>query len=68
MVGAEEVTLTDLPSGMNMIGYNAADNVKRFHFDSDRKPALVVEYGHSIGELESVPAIKRMIRQEKENN
>ena len=33
MVGAEEVTLTDLPSGMNMIGYNAADNVKRFHFE-----------------------------------
>jgi cell division protein FtsZ len=67
-VGAEEVTLTDLPSGMNMIGYNAADNVKRFHFDSDRKPVLVVEYGQSIGELESVPAIKRMVRQEKENN
>ena len=64
----EENSLSDLPSGMNMIGYNAADNVKRFHFDVDRKPALVVEYGNSIGELESVPAIKRMIRQEKEMN
>ena len=67
MVGAEEVTLSDLPTGMNMIGYNAADNVKRFHFDTDQKPVLVVEYGQSIGELESVPAIKRVVRQEKEN-
>ena len=68
MVGAEEVSISDLPSGMNMIGYNAADNVKRYHFDIDRKPALVVSPGESIGELESVPAIKRMVRQEKENN
>ena len=67
MVGAEEVTLSDLPTGMNMIGYNAADNVKRFHFDTDQKPVLVVEYGQSIGELESVPAIKRVVRQEKES-
>ena len=51
-----------------MIGYNAADNVKRFHFDADKKPVLVVDFGQSIGELESVPAIKRMVRQDKENN
>ncbi|MBQ8061231.1 MAG: cell division protein FtsZ [Bacteroidales bacterium] len=68
MVGAEEVSLPDLPVGMNMIGYNAADNVKRFHFDPDHKPVLVVDFGQSIGELESVPAIKRVVRQEKENN
>ncbi len=68
MVGAEEVNISDLPTGMNMIGYNAADNVKRYHFDSDNKPVLAVEYGQSIGELESVPAIKRTVRQEKENN
>ena len=30
MVGAEEVNISDLPSGMKMIGYNAADNVKRY--------------------------------------
>ena len=68
MVGAEEVSLPDLPVGMNMIGYNAADNVKRFHFDADKKPVLVVDFGQSIGELESVPAIKRMVRQDKDNN
>ncbi len=68
MVGAEEVNLSDLPSGMNMIGYNAADNVKRYNFNSDNKPTLAVEYGQSIGELESVPAIKRIVRPEKETN
>ena len=67
MVGAEETDLTDLPSGMKMIGYNAADNVKRFNFDQDEKPTLVVKYGESIGEKENVPAIKRMVRQDKEN-
>ena len=61
-----EDSLADLPSGMNMIGYNAADNVKRFHFDPDSKPVLVVKPGQSLGELESIPAIKRSIRQEKE--
>ena len=60
----------DLGSGLdqrlNTIGFNAADNVKRYHFDQDRKPVLVVEPGKSVSELESVPAIKRAVRQEKE--
>ena len=60
----------DLGSGLdqrlNTIGFNAADNVKRYHFDQDRKPVLVVEPGQSVSELESVPAIKRAVRQEKE--
>ncbi len=67
-VGAEEVTISDLPSGMNMIGYNAADNVKRFNFDPDRKPALIIEPGQSFSELEGTPAIRRQIRPEKEQN
>ena len=37
MVGAEDVSISDLPSGMNMIGYNAADNVKRYHLNEDVK-------------------------------
>jgi cell division protein FtsZ len=60
----------DLGSGLdqrlNTIGFNAADNVKRYHFDQDRKPVLVVEPGQSVSELESVPAIKRAVRQEKD--
>ena len=55
-----------LDQRLNTIGFNAADNVKRYHFDQDRKPVLVVEPGQSVSELESVPAIKRAVRQEKE--
>ncbi len=55
-----------LEQRLNTIGFNAADNVKRYHFDQDMKPALVVEPGQSVSELESVPAIKRAVRQEKE--
>ena len=68
IAAGDDDNISDLPGGMKMIGYNAADNVKRFKFDPDHKPALVTEYGESIGELESVPAIKRMVRQDKENN
>ena len=55
-----------LDQKLNTIGFNAADNVKRYHFDQDNKPVLVVEPGQSVSELESVPAIKRAVRQEKE--
>ncbi|MBP5217642.1 MAG: cell division protein FtsZ [Bacteroidales bacterium] len=55
-----------LDQRLNTIGFNAADNVKRYHFDQDKKPVLVVEPGQSVSELESVPAIKRTVRQEKE--
>lgn len=51
---------------IKIIGYNTSDNVKRFHFDSDKKPVLAVEHGQNIAELESVPAIKRADRQDKE--
>ena len=65
-----ETTPADQVSGLdqklNTIGFNAADNVKRYHFDQDNKPVLVVEPGQSVSELESVPAIKRAVRQEKE--
>ena len=62
----EEDASSDLPSGINMIGYNTAVNVKRYHFTNDRKPALVFEHGTGFGELEGTPAIKRLARQEKE--
>ena len=59
----EEINLT---GKVNIIGYNTSDNVKRFHFDPDKKPALAVEHGQSLAELERIPAIKRADRQEKE--
>lgn len=59
----DEINLT---GKVKIIGYNTSDNVKRFHFDPDKKPSLAVEHGQSIAELERVPAIKRADRSEKE--
>ena len=59
----DEINLT---GKVKIIGYNPSDNVKRFHFDPDKKPSLAVEHGQNIAELERVPAIKRADRSEKE--
>ena len=59
----DEINLT---GKVKIIGYNTSDNVKRFHFDPDKKPSLAVEHGQNIAELERVPAIKRSDRQDKE--
>lgn len=59
----DEINLT---GKVKIIGYNTSDNVKRFHFDPDKKPSLAVEHGQNIAELERVPAIKRANRSEKE--
>ena len=59
----DEINLT---GNVKIIGYNTSDNVKRFNFDTDRKPVLAVEHGQSLAELERVPAIKRSNHQEKE--
>lgn len=59
----DEINLT---GKVKIIGYNTSDNVKRFHFDADKKPSLAVEHGQNIAELERVPAIKRADRSEKE--
>lgn len=59
----DEINLT---GKVKIIGYNTSDNVKRFHFDPDKKPSLAVEHGQNIAELERVPAIKRAERSEKE--
>lgn len=58
----DEINLT---GKVKIIGYNTSDNVKRFHFDPDKKPSLAVEHGQNIAELERVPAIKRADRSEK---
>ena len=59
----DEINLT---GKVKIIGYNTSDNVKRFHFDPDKKPSLAVEHGQNIAELERVPAIKRADRSDKE--
>lgn len=46
--------------GAQQIGFNAKNNVRTFHFDPDKRPALVVEKGETFSELESIPAIRRI--------
>ena len=64
----EETSLPEMPEGVKVIGFNSGDNVKRYHFDADEKPVLILEPGQSKAELEHIPAIKRKIRTEKENH
>lgn len=47
-------------SGSKQIGFNSKNNVRKFKFDPDRKPALILDSGESLSELESVPAIRRI--------
>ncbi len=59
-----EVTL---PSGAETIkiGYNNSDNARHFNFAKDHKPALCVEPGQNIGDLENIPALRRAHMEKK---
>jgi cell division protein FtsZ len=63
---AEDSRYSGWDSSVNVIGYNSDGNVKRFHFDKDKKPVLIKEPGESLGELENIPAIRRQAKKEKE--
>lgn len=54
-----EIILPEENIQINKIGFNTMENVRRFHFDSDNKPILILEPGASKAELEDVSAIKR---------
>ena len=41
------------------VGFNTTENVRSFHFGDNEKPALIVEPGQNIAELENIPAIRR---------
>ena len=47
------------------IGYNNSDNARHFNFAQDRKPALCVEPGQNIGDLENIPALRRAHTEKK---
>ncbi len=68
LVDSESAYISDFQSGVSVIGYNPTDNVKRFKFEDNEKPALITKPGESISELESIPAIKRTSSKEKEQN
>lgn len=41
------------------IGFSSAENTRRFKFDADCRPALLVSEGQMLSDLESIPAIRR---------
>ena len=49
------------------IGYNNSDNIRKFNFDEDNKPVLVVEPGQSLGDLEETPSIRRITKRNNTN-
>lgn len=49
-------------SGSQQIGFNTKSNIRKFNYDPDNKPALIVGKGDQLSELENVPAIRRIKR------
>jgi cell division protein FtsZ len=60
----EEIELPEVRS--QKIGYNNVAVRKRISFEDGRKPALLINEGDDKSELENTPAIKRIIRRNKE--
>ncbi len=50
-------------SGSQQIGFNTKSNIRKFNYDPDAKPALIVSKGDRLAELESIPAIRRTAQQ-----
>ncbi len=49
-------------SSSQQIGFNTKSNVRKFNYDQDNKPVLIVAKGEQLSELENVPAIRRIQR------
>jgi len=51
------VIIMDTPD--DRIGFNSGENMRRFKFDADKKPCLLVAKGQMLSDLETIPAIRR---------
>ena len=54
-----EIVLPEEYISIKKVGYNNAENVRKFHFSPENKPLLILRPGQSKSELESVAAIRR---------
>ena len=54
-----EIVLPEEVVVIKKVGYNNAENVRKFRFNPDEKPVLILSPGQSKSELESVAAIRR---------
>lgn len=58
-----EIILPNENFNISKVGFNTAENIRKFHFAPDEKPVLIVDENTSKSELESVAAIRRVVRQ-----
>ena len=56
---AEEGISLQESTSPGRIGYTGAENICALRYDLDKKPALLVNPGENISELEDIPAIRR---------
>ena len=56
---AEEGISLQESTSPGRIGYTGAENICTLRYDLDKKPALLVNPGENISELEDIPAIRR---------
>ncbi|MBR1871607.1 MAG: cell division protein FtsZ [Bacteroidales bacterium] len=54
-----EIVLPEENIIIKKVGYNNAENVRKFHYAPDAKPILILEDGQSKSELENIAAIRR---------
>ncbi|MBR5384601.1 MAG: cell division protein FtsZ [Bacteroidales bacterium] len=59
----EEIDLPQPPTLAEKIGFNTMENRRKFSFTE--KPLLCVDHNQNIGELEAVPAIRRINSEKK---
>lgn len=55
-----EVVLPEENIDIKKVGYNSSENQRKFHFDNDDKPVLILQPGQSKAELEETAAIRRV--------
>lgn len=60
-----EINLPDEPVNINKVGYNTMENIRKFHFNENEKPVLVLSENANRSELENIAAIRRVVRHTK---
>lgn len=60
-----EISIPSSYTRRTKIGYNTAENIRTFHFDEDEVPDLIKKPGEDKSRMENIPAIRRIVRNEK---
>lgn len=63
-----EISLPDDDINVNKIGYSTTENVRKFDFTHEKKPVLILEPGQDKSDLETVAAIRRIVKQHTEED